>query len=139
MHTLCYQKRGLGVKYQVFLQERWFWHGEPTFSWEKDSFGPENLFLGKTKNTKNNFFLETIWPDSKKMVFWVFPRKKLVFLSKTIFFLRKSWLFGLKPLFCWLAFRPKVIFFARENQKNHLLRVWLKRCFFFFFVFLLFP
>ena len=50
-----------------------------------------NFFLGKTKKT---IFWETIWPNSKKMVFWVFPRKKLVFCLKTIFSQGKSWFFN---------------------------------------------
>ena len=43
------------------LGKRWFWTGKQTFSWEKDGFG-QNL---------------------------LFPRKKLVFRPKTIFFLGK--------------------------------------------------
>ena len=38
-------------------------------------------------------------PDTKKMVFLVFPRKKMVFHAKTIFFLGKSWFFTPKPSF----------------------------------------
>ena len=70
-----------------------------------------NFFLGKTK--KNNLF--GVWPHSfpKDGFFLVFPRKKLgfsaqnhlfhrkklVFLSKTIFFLGKSWFSCPKPSF----------------------------------------
>ena len=58
-----------------------------------------NFFLVKTKK---NIFLEFGHIVSQKMVFfvsWVFPRKKLVFRSKTIFFLEKIWLFGPEPSF----------------------------------------
>ena len=64
-----------------------------------------NLFLGKTKKTiflvfgrivsqKMDFLVFLVFPR-KKIGFsaqnHLFPRKKLVFLSKTIFFLGKSW------------------------------------------------
>ena len=55
-----------------------------------------NFFLGKTKKT---IFLEFGRIVSQKMVFLVFPRKKLVFLPKTIFFLGKSWFSCPKPSF----------------------------------------
>ena len=55
-----------------------------------------NFFLGKTKKT---IFLEFGHIVSQKMVFLVFPRKKLVFRSKTIFFLGKTWFFGPQPFF----------------------------------------
>ena len=58
-----------------------------------------NFFLGKTKKT---IFLEFGRIVSQKivfLVFLVFPRKKLVFLPKTIFFLGKSWLSCPKPFF----------------------------------------
>ena len=55
-----------------------------------------NFFLGKTKKT---IFLEFGHIVSQKMFFLVFPRKKLVFRSKTIFFLGKSWFFGPEPSF----------------------------------------
>ena len=58
-----------------------------------------NFFLGKTKKT---IFLDFGHIVSQKMfflVFLVFPRKKLVFCSKTIFFLGKSWFFGPEPSF----------------------------------------
>ena len=75
-----------------------------------------NCFLGKTKKTKKNkktIFWETMWPNSKKIVFLVFPqekvgfsaqnhlfpRKKLVLDRKTIFFLGKSWFWTEKPTF----------------------------------------
>ena len=59
-----------------------------------------NFFLGKTK--KKTIFLEFGRIVSQKMVFFVFlvfPRKKLVFLPKTIFFLGKSWFSCPKPSF----------------------------------------
>ena len=69
-----------------------------------------NFFLGKTKKT---IFWETMRPNSKKMVFFgfpqekigfsaqnhLFPRKKLVFLPKTIFCLGKSWFSAQNHLF----------------------------------------
>ena len=70
-----------------------------------------NFFLGKTKKT---IFLEFGHIVSQKMVFlffFVFPRKKLVFRSKTIFFLEKIW-------FCWsrtIFFLGKSWFFRREQ------------------------
>ena len=57
-----------------------------------------NIFLGKAKKTKKkNIFLETLWPNSTKMVFLVFPRKKLVFGGKTNFLLGKRWFWTKKP------------------------------------------
>ena len=94
-----------------------------------------NFFLGKTKNTQNNIFLETIWPDSKKMVFWVFP--KVGFSIQNHLFPKKKLVVRSKTFFLLVGFSAQSHLFARENQKNHLLRVWLKRVF--FFVFLLFP
>ena len=38
-------------------------------------------------------------PDTKKMVFLVFPRKKMVFHAKTIFFLGKNLFLTPKPSF----------------------------------------
>ena len=69
------------------LGKRWFW-AEKT-----------NFFLGKTK--------KTIFLESGRIVyhfwFFVFPRKKLVFLPKTLpktmFFVGKSWFFCPKPSF----------------------------------------
>ena len=58
-----------------------------------------NFFLGTTKKT---LFLEFGYIVSQKMVFFaflVFPRKKLVFLSKTIVFLGKNWFSCPKPSF----------------------------------------
>ena len=91
----------LDGKTNFFLGKKWFWTGKPTEPWEKDGFGQKktNFFLGKTKQTKKTIFWETMRPNSKKMVFLVFPRKKLVFLPKTIFFLGKSWFWTEKPSF----------------------------------------
>ena len=72
-----------------------------------------NFFLGKTKKTKKNIFWETIRQNSKKIVFLVFPSKKLVFPpktqlfprkkmvleQKTNFFLGKRWFWSKKPTF----------------------------------------
>ena len=81
-----------------------------------------NFFLEKTKKT---IFLEFGRIVSQKMVFLVFPRKKLVFLPKAIFFLGKSWFSRPKPFFflgkSWFS-RPKPSF-PRENQKKHLFGV----------------
>ena len=98
------------------------------FFLEKDGFGQKNQFFLRKKmvlgrknqlfpreNQKNHLF--GVWPHSfpkdvffgflvfprKKLVFLpktiFFPRKKLVFLSKTIFFLGKSWFSCPKPSF----------------------------------------
>ena len=85
-----------------------------------------NFFLGKTK--------KTIFLESGRIVyhfwFFVFPRKKLVFLPKTLpktmFFLGKSWFFCPKPSFSWekVGFSAQNHLFPRENQKSHLFGVW---------------
>ena len=104
-----------GGRTNFFLGKRWFWTKKPTFSEEKDGFGPKNqLFPRKNPKNKKNIFWETIWPNSKKMVFWfsigkswflpqnyLFPRKELVFWSRTIFFSWKKLVFCLKPFFVW--------------------------------------
>ena len=56
-------------------------------------------------------------PDTKKMFFLVFPRKKMVLDGKTNFFLGQKMVWGRKTNF----------FFPRENQKNHLLRHYAAR------------
>ena len=63
------------------------------FSWEKVGFLPKTfVFLGQS------------WFSCPKPSF---PRKKIVFLSKTIFFLRKK-----------LVFPSKTIFFQGKTQKT---------------------
>ena len=64
--------------------------------------GRKTIFLlGKTKNTKKKtIFRDTMRPDTKKMFFGVFPRKKMV-LSKTNFVLGKRWFWTGKPTFSW--------------------------------------
>ena len=63
-----------------------------------------NFFLGQKnqlfpRKNQRTIFWETMRPNSKKIVFFGFPRKKLVFLPKTIFFLGKSWFSCPKPSF----------------------------------------
>ena len=87
------------------LGKSWFLVEKPIFSQEKDGFGPKNQdgFGAKNQlfpreNQKNNFF--GVWPYSfPKMFFLVFPRNKLVFRSKPIFFLEQIWFFGPEPSF----------------------------------------
>ena len=73
-----------------------------------------NFFLGKTKKT---IFLEfgriVFSKDGFFGGFLVFPRKKLVFLSKNHLFPRKK-----------LVFLSKNIFFLGKTKKNHLFGVW---------------
>ena len=59
-----------------------------------------NFFLGKTKKNQKKHLLGDYAAKLQKDVFLVFPRKKLVFLPKTILFLGKSWFFCPKPSFC---------------------------------------
>ena len=96
-----------------------------------------NFFLGKTQKTKKNIFWETMGPDSKKMVFLVFPRKKMVLGRKTNFFRGKRWFWAEKnpkPSFSSekvgfsaqnhlfprkkLVFLPKTIFFLGKTKKT---------------------
>ena len=71
-----------------------------------------NFFLGKTKKNQKKHLLGNYAAKLQKDCFLVFPRKKLVFLPKTIFFLgkvsfsaqnhlfpRKNWFFCPKPTF----------------------------------------
>ena len=86
IHTFCYEKLGLEVKYQVLLGKKWFSSGQPTSSKEKDGFGKENQLFPKIKqNTKKTTLWETMRPKSKMIVFW--------------FFLGKSWFSYPKPSF----------------------------------------
>ena len=103
---------------------RWFWAETPTFSCQKHGFGLKNQFFPRKKmvlDRKTHFFLGKRWfwiekpifprEDKKsiflefghivcqKILFVVFPRKKLVCRSKTIFCLGKSWFFGPKASF----------------------------------------
>ena len=93
------------MKYQVFLGKIGFRVENQLFPRQKTVLGRKtNFFLGKTKKPKQkikNIFWETMRPKYKMMVFWFplgkrwfsYPKpswKKLVFLSKTIFFLGKT-------------------------------------------------
>ena len=88
-----------------------------SFSQETDGFGKENqCFPRENQKTKTTIFWETMWRKSKEVGFptqnHLFPRKKLVFLPKTIFpifflgipaqnhfFLGKRWFWVGKPIF----------------------------------------
>ena len=87
----------LDKKTNFFLGKSWFSVEKPTFSQEKDGFGAKNQLF--PRENQKTIFLEFGHKVSQKMVFLVFPRKKLVFRSKTIFFLGKSWFFGPEPSF----------------------------------------
>ena len=98
-----------------------------------------NFFLGKTTTIKKPSF-ETLCGQMPKRLFFVFPRKRLVFHAKTIF-PRKKLVFHAQTIFFFprqkLVFLSKTIFllrkngfpvqnhlFPRENQNNHLFGVW---------------
>ena len=81
-----------------------------------------NFFLGKTKKT---IFLEFGRIVSQKVVFLVFPRKKLVFSAQNHLFPRKK-----------LVFLSKTIFFLRKTKKTIFLefgRIVSQKMFFLFF------
>ena len=88
----------LDQKTNGFPGKRWFSVEKPTSSEEKDGFGAKNQLFHR-ENQKKTIFLEFGHIGFPKDVFFVFPRKKLVFQHKTIFFLGKSWFFGPKPSF----------------------------------------
>ena len=92
--------------------------------------GKTNFFLGKTKrNPKNHLLGNYAAKLTKRWVFWfslgkrwfwaaqnqLFPRKKMVFLPKTIFFLGKRWFFWQKTNF-FLGKNKKP-----KKKKKHLL------------------
>ena len=84
-----------------------------------------NFFLGKIKKTILLDFGRIVY---QKMFFLVVPRKKLVFLPKSIFSLGKSWFFSRQNhLFPRkkLVFLPKTIVFPGKTQKTILFGVWL--------------
>ena len=71
-----------------FLMKKLVFHAQTIFCLGKGWFScPKPSFLGKTKKTT---FLVSGRIVSQKIVFLVFPRKKLVFLPKTIFFQGKG-------------------------------------------------
>ena len=81
--------------------------------------GKTNFFLGKIKKTILLDFGRIVY---QKMFFLVVPRKKLVFLPKSIFSLGKSWFFSRQNhLFPRkkLVFLPKTIVFPGKTQKNN--------------------
>ena len=77
-------------------------------------------------------FWETIRPNSKKIVFLVFPQKKLVFGGKINSFLGKIWFLAKKPIFflgktkinyLWGNYTTKLqkgVGFQWKNQLNQL-------------------
>ena len=77
----------LGRKTNFFLGKKWF--------------GVKNqLFPRENKNThKKKYLLRHYAARLQKHVFFGFPKKKLVFLPKTIFFLRKELVFHSKTFF----------------------------------------
>ena len=107
----------LDRKTNFFLGKRWFWAEKPTFSWE---------------NQKNHLF--RVWPHSfPKDVFFGFfwfSQEKLVFLSKTIFFLGKSWCSLSKTIFFLGKTKKKTIFLVSDRIVSQKM---------FFLVFLVFP
>ena len=73
-----------------FLGKSWFSCPKPSFPYEKVGFPVQNHFFPRENQT--TIFLVSDRIVSQKMfflVFLVFPRKNLVFLPKTIFFLGK--------------------------------------------------
>ena len=130
MHTLCLEKLGLGVKYRDFSGKKLVWRKQPPFPWKKMVLGRKtNFFLGKTKKT---IFWDTMRPDTKNVVFLVFPKKngfgqenqpfprqKMVWAWKTNFFIRKKMVLGRKTNF-FLGKTKKTIFWdtMRPDKKN---------------------
>ena len=100
-----------------FLGKRWCFcpkPGKSWFSWQNHLFPRENqkaiiLESGRIVSQKNVF-----------LGFLVFPRKKLVFLPKTIFILGKSWFFTPNHLFPRkkLVFLSKTIFFPGKAKNT---------------------
>ena len=110
----------------LFLGKSWCSCPKPSFSHEKIGFPVQNhlfrrkklVFLSKTiLKTKKTIFLVSGRIVSQKMVFFVFPRKKMVFHARTIFFpgkvgfSRPNHLFPRKKL----VFLSKTIFFPRKT------------------------
>ena len=59
------------MKYQFFLGQSWCWAKKQSFSWEKVGFGwKSQLFLGKTKETKNKSFGKLYGHTQKNVFFW---------------------------------------------------------------------
>ena len=109
-------------KTNFFLGKRWFGREKQIFSLEKDGFGVKNHLFPR-ENQKNHLF--GVWPHSVSKIFffwffWFFPRKKLVFLSRTIFFLGKSLFSCPKPSFPRkkLVFLSETIFFLGKTEKT---------------------
>ena len=148
LHVLTEKTMILGRKTNFFLGKRWFWCEKTNFFLEK-WFWAENQFVPRKKMVwaERQFF-----PQKKlgKRRFWegkpffrrenqitlsldfgrivsnrCFPRKKLVFLPKTIFFLGKSWFFTPKPSFPLekVGLSAQNHLFPREDKKNNLLGV----------------
>ena len=98
------------------------WDRKTNFFRKKMVFGRKtNFFLGKTKKNQKKNFLRHYAARHQNLL----PRKKLVFLSKTIFFPRKE-----------LVFLSKTIFFLGKTKKNIFLvsgRIVSQKMFFFWF------
>ena len=114
MNTLCYERLGLGVTFQVFLGRKRFSSGKPTISQEKDGFGKENQhFLRENKENKTKHLLESYAAKIQNYGFFgfpwekvgfptenhLFPRRKMVLGRKTNVFLGNKWFWHGKPIF----------------------------------------
>ena len=81
---------------------------------------PSQSKTNLTQKAKKHIFWETMRPDSKKIVFFVFPRKKMVLGRKTYFFIGKRWFWRRKPIFSQETdgFGKENQLFLRENKKT---------------------